>query len=236
MKAVLFDLDGTLLQIEMEAFLKSYFKAIADYCAEIAEPQVFIQKLLESTEYMLCNNGEKTNEKVFMQNFLPALGKDYNEVYPVLTRFYEEEFPKLKHFGQPAAKARQVVEEFVNKGWQIILATNPLFPRQAVLERMRWAEVDDLPWLHVTSYENCCSSKPNPLYYQEIVSKCKLEPEKCWMIGNDAHEDLVASKIGLKTYLVTDYLIPREDNKYQPHGQGSMAELWDLIKDTECKL
>lgn len=230
MKTVLFDLDGTLLQINMEEFLNSYFKAIAGYCAELAPPQEFIQKLLGSTKLMLDNNGENTNEQVFMQDFLPALGKGNDQVHPILNRFYEEEFPKLSSFGRPVGMARQVVEEIVDQGWQIILATNPLFPRLAVLERMKWAGIDDLPWLHVTSYENSSSSKPNPKYYQEIVQNHKLDPQECWMIGNDAREDLVASEIGLKTFLVTDNLIPWEENKYQPHGQGSMADLLALVQ------
>jgi len=209
LKTVLFDLDGTLLQVDINDFLKEYLQSISSYCSALAQPQVFVKRLLESTEMMIRNNGLRTNEEIFMENFLPALGKEREEVYPLLESFYAKEFPLLQRCARQSEKAGQVVEEVLKRGWQIVLATNPLFPRQAILERMKWAGIEQYPWLHVTSYENCKSCKPNPLYYQEIVAQYGLKPEECWMIGNDTGEDLVASQLGLKTYLVTDFLIER---------------------------
>lgn len=230
MKTVLFDLDGTLLQVDIEEFLKEYLRAISSYCSSIAEPRVFVQRLLESTELMVRNQGKQTNEEVFMQNFLPALGKEREEVYPLLESFYEHEFPRLQRCVNRSDTAPLVVEEVLDRGWQIVLATNPLFPRRAILERMRWAGVDSYPWLDITSYENSRSCKPNPQYYREIVAKHGLEPENCWMIGNDMGEDLVAAELGIKTFLVTDYLIERQNIPYQPLGRGTLAELLDFVR------
>lgn len=230
MKTVLFDLDGTLLHVDIEAFLKEYLRAISTYCACLAEPQVFVQRLLEGTQRMVKNDGNKTNEEVFMESFLPALGKDREEVYPVLAKFYTEEFPLLEKHVKRAEQARLVVEEVLSRGYQIILATNPLFPKQAIVERMKWAGVDNLPWLYITSYETSKSCKPNPLYYQHILEGHGLSPEDCWMIGNDMGEDLVASQLGLKTYLVTDFLIERENAPFVPQGRGSLADLLEFVR------
>lgn len=230
MKTVLFDLDGTLLEVDINHFLKEYLQAISGYCTTLAQPMVFVTKLLESTELMIRNNGVKTNEEVFMESFLPALGKERGEVYPLLESFYEREFPLLQKCVRQSGKAAQVVEEVLRRGWQIILATNPLFPRQAILERMKWAGVLSYPWLHITSYENCRSCKPNLLYYQEIISRHGLNPEECWMIGNDTGEDLVASQLGLKTYLVTDFVIERQNSSFTPKARGTMEELLAYIK------
>ncbi|MDX9871031.1 MAG: HAD family hydrolase [Clostridia bacterium] len=230
MKTVLFDLDGTLLHVDIEAFLKEYLQAISNYCRSLAEPQVFTQRLLESTHRMVQNDGSRTNEEVFMQSFLPAIGKRKEEVYPVLENFYTQEFPLLERYVKRADEARLVAEEVLSRGWQIILATNPLFPRKAIMERMRWAGIDQLPWLHVTSYENSKSSKPSLLYYQQILQGHGLHPEDCWMIGNDTGEDLVASQLGLKTYLVTDYLIERENASFVPQGRGSLSDLLEFVR------
>jgi len=228
MKTILFDLDGTLLHVNIDDFLKEYLHSISSYCSALAQPKDFVPKLLEATTLMVRNNGKQTNEEVFMQNFLPALGKKYEQVYPLLERFYDEGFPQLERCAKRAENARLVVEEVLARGWQIILATNPLFPHQAIEERMRWAGIESYPWLHVTTYENSRSCKPNPLYYQEIVAKHGLEPKNCWMIGNDTGEDLVASELGLKTYLVTDYLIERQNNNYYLRDAEPWPTYWAL--------
>lgn len=230
MKTVLIDLDGTLLPIDMNEFLQEYLRLIGRYCSSLAEPQVFVKKLLDATGMMLRNNGGQTNEEVFMEHFLSALGKKREEVYPLLESFYTIEFPKLQKCVKKAASSRLVVEELAKRGWQLVLATNPLFPRQAIVERMRWAGVEDYPWLHISSYENSRSCKPNPLYYQEIIERLGLEPESCWMIGNDMEEDLVAATLGMKTYLVTDFLIQRDNVPYVPHGQGTLEDFLSFVR------
>ena len=230
MKTVLFDLDGTLLHVNIDDFLKEYLLSISNYCSELAQPEVFVKKLLKATELMIKNGGKLTNEEVFMQNFLPALGKEREQVVPLIESFYEKEFPLLERYVKRSENAPLVVEGVLKKGWQIILATNPLFPRQAIEERMRWAGIDGFPWLHITTYENSRSCKPNTSYYQEIVTKYGLEPENCWMIGNDVSEDLVASELGMKTYLVTDYLIERQNASYLPQGRGTLADLLGFVR------
>ena len=50
------------------------------------------------------------------------------------------------------------------------------------------------------------------------------------MIGNDMGEDLVASELGMKTYLVTDYLIERKDAMYVPQGRGTLANFLDYVR------
>ena len=49
------------------------------------------------------------------------------------------------------------------------------------------------------------------------------------MVGNDVQEDMVASEIGMGTFLVTDYLIDRQVPKYQVQNEGTLLELEDYI-------
>ncbi len=50
------------------------------------------------------------------------------------------------------------------------------------------------------------------------------------MIGNDLQEDMVAQKIGMKTYLVTDCLLDRGEPSYKPDEQGTLSELLQAVR------
>lgn len=229
-KVVLFDLDGTLLPLDMDVFIRKYFGAISPYFKEIIDPDLFLENLMLSTRAMVKNQGNTSNEEVFMESFLPAVGHDRETMYPLFNRFYEQEFPKLKEFADQTLWAAKCVELLIQKGYEIVLATNPLFPRLATEERMSWAGVADFPWRLVTTYENSYSCKPNIKYYQDICEKIGVLPEDCLMVGNDMQEDMVAGTIGMDTFLVTDFLIDRGEPVYNPGHTGTLEEFFTFIK------
>jgi FMN phosphatase YigB (HAD superfamily) len=173
---------------------------------------------------MVRNDGKMTNEKLFMASFLPPLGLKKDEAYSMFEEYYLTEFCKLKAYTKPSSFVPQVVETALEKGYQIVLATNPLFPRLAIEERMRWASILDFPWLHITSYETSRFCKPNPRYFEDISTLLKLKPEECWMVGNDSQEDMVAGELGFRTYLVTDNLISKGNSYIKPDKTGTLRE------------
>ncbi|MGI6679515.1 MAG: HAD family hydrolase [Dehalobacterium sp.] len=230
-KLILFDLDGTLLPLDIEIFVKRYFVSITDFFRDVVEPQVFLDHLKQSTMAMARNTSEAMNEEIFMKNFLPAVGQERDVMYPRFQLYYEQEFPKLKSCAGFSPWSEKVVVQLVEKGYPIVLATNPLFPRMATLERMAWARVAQCPWSLVTTYENSRRCKPSIQYYQDICRKMDIAPEDCLMVGNDMQEDMVAGTIGMETFLVTDHLIDRGKPIHHPTHQGTLAELADFIKE-----
>lgn len=230
MKAILFDLDGTLLPLDFEQFLEAYIRSISLYCKSISYPEQFAKALLQSTDKMLDNDGGQTNEDVFMAHFLPALGMKKEEVYPLLASFYAKEFTKLQTYARPTGLAAEIVRAALGQGWKIILATNAVFPKMAIEERMRWSGVDGFPWDLITSYEDSHACKPKLAYYQEILERLGLVAEDCWMIGNDWYEDMVAARLGFKTYLVTGCEIGKRREDLQPKAYGTMSELLEFVQ------
>lgn len=73
-----------------------------------------------------------------------------------------------------------------------VLAINPIFPRSAVESRIGWAGLDVSDFEYITTYENSWYCKPNPEYYNEILSKLNLQSGECPIVGNDVTEDMVA--------------------------------------------
>lgn len=231
LKAILFDLDGTLLPLDLEVFLHRYFEALAPFFADKVTPQIFIKELMSATKAMIENSGQYTNEKVFMDNFLPAIKQDREVVYPLFEKFYQEEFPKLRRYAGYSELAHEIVGQVQNKGYKIALATNPVFPQLATEHRMTWAGIENITWDLVTTYENSYSCKPNPTYFNEVCQKLNVLPESCLMVGNDVQEDLVAGTVGMQTYLVTDCLIDRGEPQFLPDYRGTLTDLSVFVAD-----
>jgi hypothetical protein len=49
------------------------------------------------------------------------------------------------------------------------------------------------------------------------------------MVGNDATEDMVAEKLGMKVFLLTDCLINAQNRELSGYPQGSFPELMAYV-------
>lgn len=230
---VLFDLDGTLLPMDLDSFLDRYFKALCKRFAIGMEPEFFVKSLYASTMEMIKNNDpDKTNQDIFMEDFFKRVPLNPEESIPQFDDFYATDFPKIKdqiNLCLEGWQAKKVVDALFDAGYQVVIATNPLFPREAVLERLRWVGLDKYPYKLVTSYEDMHYCKPNPNYFKEICEKIGVDPQECLMVGNDMEEDLPSSTLGMKTFIVEDFIIDRGSDKFTPDGRGSFDDLYQAI-------
>ena len=243
LKAILFDLDDTLLGNSMDTFIPAYFQALTRYMAEFIPPERLVSELLRCTQAMQYNDGTgPTNEECFAAAFFPAVGYDPHELRPIFERFYAEEFPKLRPLTQPRPEARPLVEWAFERGLQVAIATNPLFPRSPIEQRLAWAgvPVTEFDYALVTSYENMHATKAHPAYYREILDRLGRQPDEGLMVGDDWERDIVpAGSVGIPGYWVAepDQTPPplpphRGDKRGVLIGQGTLGELWDWVRGT----
>lgn len=229
---LLFDLDGTILPMNMDLFMAAYLKAISGYMKDYLPPEQFLLYLQTATRAMIDNRDPQlTNEEVFDRVFfqLSALSKEKTKL--AFADFYRREFPSLIRLTWPSPLPALILDTALKKGYRLVIATNPVFPLVAIRERLRWAGVDRFPYSLITSFENMHFCKPHPEYYQEILSLLSARPEECIMIGNDTDEDLPAGQLGLTTYLVADCLRNRNRQKFFPDYSGSLAELLHFVRN-----
>ena len=225
--AILFDLDGTLLPMDQETFLKAYFGLLARKLAEVGyDPQALVKAIYAGTNAMLHNDGAVSNEVVFWKTFCGIFGEKAREDEPHFDAFYCNEFQQVKDACGFDARAGAMVKRLREKGYRLVLATNPLFPAAATRSRIAWAGLDAQDFEWVTTYDNASFCKPNLKYYEEIMHKLGLDPKQCLMVGNDVGEDMITSQLGMKTFLLTDCLINRagEDIEQYPHGSFEALE------------
>lgn len=181
------------------------------------------------TDAMIKNQGEATNEVVFWVEFEKASGYMENEIGKHFLDFYTHEFNELGKSVKPYLGLNDVLTGLKEKGYQLILATNPLFPPIATQNRIKWAGIDSDVFTHITTFDNSYYSKPNILYYEEIFKDFNIIPEESLMIGNDMSDDFVVTKLGCDIYIVTDHLINKE-NLDLPEKATTMNELIKYLK------
>lgn len=231
-KAILFDLDDTLLENEVDSFMTGYFGLLSEYARPIMDSGPFVEKLVTATQAAIGNTDPAlTNADVFWLRFLEATDLNRDDLEPFFVRFYETEFPRLRATTRPVPSAAELVQQSIDRGLAVVIATNPLFPRMAIEQRLEWADVPVTAhdYALVTTYENMHATKPQPLYYQEILDEIGVRPHEALMVGNDWKNDMIpASAVGTFTYWVADADAQRPDDM-PVSGQGSLSELHQRI-------
>ena len=225
-EAVLFDLDGTLLPMDQDVFVRAYMKALANRLAPYGyEPELLIKAIWGGTGAMINNDSGKTNEKVFWEFFCSVFGEKSLDDIPYFDEFYKTDFQSLKGVCGYDAMAAQTVKRLRDTGVKVALATNPIFPAIATESRMKWAGLSPEDFDEYTTYENICCSKPNAEYYRQVADRLGVLPENCLMVGNDVDDDMVAQKLGMKVFLLTDNLINKSESDISVYHNGNFEEL-----------
>lgn len=227
---VLFDLDGTLLPMDQDLFLKAYFGGLVKKLAPHGyDPKLLVDAIWAGTAAMVKNDGRVSNEEAFWKKFDQIFGEGSRKDEPIFRQFYENEFQGVKDVCGYNPKAAETVAAIKEKGLRVALATNPLFPSIATESRTRWAGLDPDDFELYTVYENSRHCKPNPDYYRDILEQLGVSAEECLMVGNDADEDMIAEKLGMKVFLLTDCLINKYGKDLSAYPQGSFDELLAYI-------
>lgn len=225
-KAVLFDLDGTLLPMDMDVFINSYFGLLARKLASRGyDSQKLINAIWTGCGAMVKNDGSRPNEKVFWEEFARIFGAEALLDKPLFEEFYANEFQRAKEFCGYDPWAAKAVRAIKESGRRVALATNPIFPAVATENRVRWTGLDVSEFELYTTYENCRHCKPNLDYYRDILDKLDLRPEDCLMVGNDVEEDMVAQALGMRVFLITACLINKGGKDIGAYPHGSFEDL-----------
>ena len=230
-KAVLFDLDGTLLPMDQDTFIKAYLGGMAKKLAPHGyNPDELVKAVYAGMKAMTTNDGSCTNEVAFWNAFTAILGEKVREDMPIFDEFYRNEFQDVKNICGFLPEAAQTVRTLKAKGYRVALATTPMFPSIATESRIRWAglELDDFEIF--TTYEDYHYCKPNLNYYREVVEKLGVKPEECLMVGNDVGEDMITEELGMKVFLMPADLINKVGKDISQYPQGDLTDLLAYVE------
>ena len=231
-KVVMFDLDGTLLPMDQDIFVKVYFGGLGKKLEPFGyDAKKVADAVMHGVGAMIKNDGKETNEVVFWNKFAELLGEDVRKYTDVFEEYYNNEFQKVREVCGFSKHAKEVVSLVKEKGFRVVLATSPMFPKIATESRIKWAGLMPEDFEIYTTYEDYNFAKPSLGYYKDVISRLGVKPEECVMVGNDVLEDMISSELGVKTFLLTDCLINRKNLDYSKYEQGGFEELIEFIKN-----
>jgi FMN phosphatase YigB (HAD superfamily) len=236
---LLFDLDNTLIYNDMDLFLGGYLKALGKHLSSRVAPEKMVSLLLAGTDKVIKKKlPAQTLEEVFNQVYYPGMGISKEELAEDIDRFYAEVFPGLKTLTQFRPEAVQLIDFAFRNDYPVVIATNPLFPRVAILERLKWAGIplDKYPYQLVTSFETFHFAKPNPAFYTEILAQLGWPDRPALMIGNSLEDDILpASQVGIPGYFLTGQPVSFPQGIHPYSSQGPFEQVLAWIQETAEK-
>lgn len=234
-KGVLFDLDGTLLQVEMMDFVPAYIEKLALHFADVARYQSFAKVMRGATIALIRGgDGSRTNEEIFHAAMQRQLGIERRLFRQRLQRFYADGLAELSPLIRPLPLARDILRRCFDRGLKVAIATNPVFPRPLVDARLKWGGIADFSYDLVTSVENSRYCKPHPEYFRQVLEHLSLAPEEVVMVGNDTEHDLGSRAAGIPSFLVDTWLVDRLNGDFQTDFRGNHLDLLRFVGGLGC--
>lgn len=230
MKAVFFDLDGTLLRINEKRFAECYLFLLAKKLKPYGyDPDLLVKSIMDGLKSMMLNDSGLTNEEVFWNSFEKTFPKSREKHSDIFDDFYRNDFKALKIETQENVYIDDIMNALKRKNLLPVLTTNPIFPMEGQKTRISFLGLTEKDFAYITSYENSYHCKPNPKYFVDVMQKLNLKPNEVILFGNNRQEDYdCAMSLGIKTYLVNGYLIDRENK-----GTEGSIELSDIPRIIE---
>jgi FMN phosphatase YigB (HAD superfamily) len=226
---LLLDLDDTLLGNQIDTFVSSYTRLLARHLSTCVEPKLLVQELMAATAYMLANQRpDQTLEENFSSIFYPKIGLPRSVAQPLIDDFYSRVFPALKQYTQTIPASAALVKGAFERGYRVAIATNPLFPRTAILQRLDWADAgpQDYHFAVIPDYEAFHFAKPNPAFYAELLARLDWPDGPVVMVGDSVENDVIAARqMGLASFWISKDGLQPAQGLLAPNAHGSQADV-----------
>ncbi len=227
---MLIDLDDTLLGNNMDTFIPEYFGRLSNHLSALVKPELLLPALLTATREMTQNlEINRTLQETFNHSFFPSLTLDKEKMALLIDEFYKSQFPKLKAITKVIPASKSLIEKCIQREYPVGIATNPLFPRTAIIQRLQWAGLDpsSFPFALIPSYEDFHFAKPNPAFFAEFLARLGFPDQPAIMIGNDKYYDIDSARsFGIPAFWVAQ---SSEHVSNPPDAGTGVGTLDDII-------
>lgn len=234
-RAVLFDLDDTLLRLNLTPFILSYVAGASKLLASVTDLSTlqigaaFAKSLIALEDQ--ARDDRLTNREFLNQAFFShtQIALDAPNIQEIMDTYEREYVPQMSGFpvcARPQKGAEQAIEAAQNLGLTVALATNPTFSLATDAARLGWAGLDPSDFAYISTLDNSFRCKPHASYYQDFCKNIGVLPRECLMVGNDALRDFPQSNTLMKTAYVGKKFINQPKHAW---WRGSMQDFAEQL-------
>lgn len=202
-KAVFIDLDGTLGYYEHGDLAEVVGKMYANWLSKEfgVDYQQTLSVLLNAVKIVKTKPSlDKSVAQQILENLSWELRIPIEDLDNATDIFYKQKFVQIRENYKARKGAKEVIEYLFEKGYKVVIATDPIIKRFGVLKRLEWIGLLEYPYCFVTSAEVCRAAKPHQIYYLDLLEVCKVKPHEAVMIGDKLENDIIpAKRLGLYT-------------------------------------
>lgn len=236
-KAVLLDLDDTLVRTDGQAVFAQHMRLISPYVADVARPEAFVTQALVAMQASRDNIDPTTTiGEAFYRTLHKQLGCPPNSLVPIFQRFYENGMNDRRLSVWPQPGASELLNWLFERGYVVVVAADPALHRQTIQQYLRLGGLPshDLPFSLSGGLDSIHFSKPHPHYFEEILARIDVKPDEALMVGDHWQSDIkAAARTGLNTFWVTEQPanMPADDMGTAADGHGTLETLLQLVRD-----
>ncbi len=207
-KAVLLDLDNTLIYNPDHQFAIAFIKLLNEHfqkSLQINNISEYFRKGIQQLSHH--RDSDMTNSQMVVEVLARETHILNEQIQETLSGFYQNAYPQLQALIKPNPIAKSLIKALLKQNISIIIATQPFYPKEAVLQRLAWGNLSDYieNFVLITHSDNMHSAKPSEAYYTEIINITKIDPQYTIMVGDSIKNDISpAQSIGLHTFQITE--------------------------------
>lgn len=180
MKAVIFDVDGTLVD-SVDLHAKAWQETLAAFGHAVP---------FETIRSQIGKGGDQLMPVFLSKAELESKGKQIEKQRGEL--FKKKYLSQVKGF----PKVRELFQRLLDDGWKIGLASSAKGEELQTYKRL--AQIDDLLDAE-TSSDDAEKSKPFPDIFQAALAKLKLPPDACVVVGDSPYDAEAATKAAIRS-------------------------------------
>lgn len=232
-KAVLLDLDETLLRVDIARFGETYLNSLAAWLHQrlpgldlsvaaraVRAAEDMVGTLLDPT---------RTLWQAYLSDLAACLGlPGANGLAEIVAGYFAGPYLDLAGVFQPLPFAGHLVAGLIAAGLKVVIATNPYFPLAAMRQRMAWAGLPAGGYGLISNIEEVHFVKPRQHFYEELLARIGVESDEAIMVGDNARNDIgPARQIGMATFYIEGG--SEESGDPECDGRGTLADFAERV-------